>query len=493
MLRRIPPTRARIVLKTGRLLSTISETYYPDEPKTPQILTNDIPGPVGTKLNKELGEIFDNRASYFITDYYNSVGNYIADADGNKLLDIYAQIASIALGYNNPKLIEMAKLQEMTNAIVNRPALACFPSIDYGKILKEGILAAAPPGMTKVWTSLSGSDANETAYKAAFMYQAAKKRGSLDFTSEELTSVMDNKTPGASDMTILSFEKGFHGRLFGSLSTTRSKAIHKLDIPAFSWPKAPFPQLKYPLEEFAEENRREEEQCLEEFENIIKLQKKHLIAAIIVEPVQSEGGDNHATPFFFQGLRDITIKHDILMIVDEVQTGVGATGKFWAHEHWGLTSPPDMVSFSKKFQAAGFYFSNPDLQPKQPYRQFNTWCGDPSKALVAKTIYQEIKKNDLVAKTANVGAYLYSGLSSLFAKYPQLQNLRGKDRGTFIAWDCRSPSERNQILALCRKGGVNVGGCGDQSIRLRPMLIFGEKHADVFLDVLETSLKKLYI
>ena len=80
------------------------------------------------------------------------------------------------------------------------------------------------------------------------------------------------------------------------------------------------------------------------------------------------------------------------MIVDEVQTGIGATGKFWAHEHWNLSEPPDMVSFSKKFQAAGFYFTDPELQPNKPFRQFNTWCGDPSKALLLKVSTRNFQK-----------------------------------------------------------------------------------------------------
>src|SRR5699024_4498790 len=113
---------------------------------------------------------------------------------------------------------------------------------------------------------------------------------------------------------------------------------------------------------------------------------------------------------------------------------------------WNLPSPPDMVSFSKKFQAAGFYFSNPDLQPKQPYRQFNTWCGDPSKAILAKSIYQEIVKNDLVSKTANVGDYLYRNLKDVLSKYPKLvSNLRGENFGTFIAWDCKDVETRNKL------------------------------------------------
>lgn len=471
--------------------SSLAATYFPQEPAEPILQTESIPGPKSQALNKELGEVYDNHAAYFVTDYFKSLGNYISDADGNKLLDVYCQISSIALGYNNPELIKVAQSEEMVNSIVNRPALACFPSTNYKQILEDGLLAAAPPGMDRIWTALSGSDANETAYKAAFMYQHAKLRGDKPFTQEELTSSMENKLPGASDMSILSFEKGFHGRLFGSLSTTRSKAIHKLDIPAFPWPKAPFPKLQYPLAEFESENRAEEERCLAELEATIEGAPSK-VAAVIVEPVQSEGGDNHATSFFFQGIRDITKKHDVLFIVDEVQTGVGASGKMWAHEHWNLTTPPDMVTFSKKFQAAGFYFSNAELQPKLPFRQFNTWCGDPSKAILAKGIYQEIVKHNLVEKTAKLGDYLYSSLNTILSKFPQkVSNLRGENFGTFIAWDCVDDNLRNKVLIKCREAGVNLGGCGDYSIRLRPTLVFEKKHADIFLNILEDVISKV--
>lgn len=490
----IAPTMLRKgLLQTPRAVlrrySSVAAHYYPHEPAAPSLAASSVPGPKSVAINDELGRIFDNRATYFVADYANSVGNYISDADGSQLLDVYAQIASIGLGYNNPALIAAAKSDEMVSALVNRPALACFPSANYGDILQQGILAAAPPGMTRVWTALAGSDANETAYKAAFMYQAARERGLLDFTAEELKLVMENKAPGSSQKVILSFEKSFHGRLFGSLSTTRSKAIHKLDIPAFNWPKAPFPALKYPLREFEAENKAEESRCLEEFEAIIASHPPHTIAAVIVEPVQSEGGDNHASSAYFQALREITLQHEILMIVDEVQTGVGATGKFWAHEHWNLATPPDMVTFSKKFQAAGFYFSNPNLQPKQPYRQFNTWCGDPSKAIIARALYQEIAKHGLVEKTAVVGDYLYHGLQKLQEKYEIITNLRGEGFGTFIAFDTGSMAHRNALLLKLRDEGINIGGCGDNSVRLRPTLVFEQKHADLFLERLEKVLK----
>jgi 4-aminobutyrate aminotransferase/(S)-3-amino-2-methylpropionate transaminase len=338
---------------------------------------------------------------------------------------------------------------------------------------------------------MAGSDANETAYKAAFMWRRQHERGGahVEFTEEEMLSAMHNRlSPGTSQLSILSFKCAFHGRLFGSLSTTRSKAIHKLDIPAFDWPQATFPQVKYPFEDHLEYNREAEQKSLDEVEHLIKTY--HVPpCAVIVEPIQSEGGDNHASADFFRKLRLLTRKHNVLMIVDEVQTGVGATGKFWAHEHWDLPEPPDMVTFSKKAQTAGYYYGNPELRPNKPYRQFNTWMGDPARALVFRAIIEEIERLGLVEKTAKVGDYLYGKLKELSKKYPgQFENLRGRDMGTFIAFD--NP-KRDEFLKTAKKFGINVGGSGVSAVRLRPMLIFREKHADILLDRLEKVVNAL--
>lgn len=204
-------------------------------------------------------------------------------------------------------------------------------------------------------------------------YERQQERGGpeAEFSQEDVTSSMNNQAPGSPQYSILSFKHGFHGRLFGSLSTTRSKPIHKLDIPAFDWPQASFPMLKYPLDQNVEYNTKEEQRALKETEDLIK-NFHNPVCAVVVEPIQSEGGDNHATPNFFRGLREITQKHNVLFIVDEVQTGVGATGKFWAHDHWNLSSPPDMVTFSKKAQTAGYYYGREDLRPNKPYQQIIT-------------------------------------------------------------------------------------------------------------------------
>lgn len=375
----------------------------------------------------------------------------------------------------------------MLSSLVNRPALGNFPPSDWAELLRAGILKVAPRGLPNVFTAMAGSDANETAYKAAFMYRRQKERGGpqVEFTEKEMAEAMENK---GAPLSILSFKTGFHGRLFGSLSTTRSKPIHKLDIPAFDWPQATFPQLKYPLEEHAAENAATEKAALEEVDHL--LSSWHLPpAAMIIEPIQSEGGDNHASPAFFRSLRDIALKHDVLFIVDEVQTGVGATGKFWAHEHWNLETPPDMVTFSKKAQAAGFYYRDVGLRPNKPYRQFNTWMGDPSRALIFAAIVDEIERLDLVRHTARVGSYLYSKIEGLAKRYPgQFENLRGKDRGTFIAFD--NP-RRDEFLKMAKTLGVNIGGSGMSAVRLRPMLVFKEHHADILVEVLEKIAKSL--
>lgn len=388
----------------------------------------------------------------------------------------FAQIASIPVGYNNPELLSTTESASFKSSIVNRPALASFPQEDWLEILQSGLLKAAPKGMDKIYTSMTGSDANEMAYKAAFMWKRRQQRGpQADFTTSDIESSMNNSVPGCPEMSILSFKKGFHGRLFGSLSTTRSKAIHKLDIPAFDWPAAPFPQLKYPLDEHVKDNEKEETRCLQETERLI-MEFPKPPAAVVVEPIQSEGGDNHASPAFFRGLQALTKKHEIMLIVDEVQTGVGATGKFWAHEHWNLPSPPDMVTFSKKAQAAGFFYGDASLKPSQPYRQFNTWMGDPARALIFGAIHREIERLDLVKHTSEVGSYLFQGLLRLQERFPfAVSNLRGQDRGTFLAFDT---DKRDALVKKMKELGVNMGASGVTSIRLRPMLVFQKHHGE---------------
>ncbi|PRP82232.1 4-aminobutyrate transaminase [Planoprotostelium fungivorum] len=454
---------------------------FPGEYDAPKIVSA-IPGPESKKLSQELDKRQDTRTQHFFVDYKKSKGNYVVDADGNVMLDILCSIASHSIGYNAPALVEAARSEEWVTALINRPATGVQPSTTWPGVIENGIMSVAPKGLNQVFTAMCGSCANETAYKAVFMHHMRKVRGDAPYTQEELQSCMKNEAPGAPNLSIMSFKGGFHGRLFGSLSTTRSKALHKIDIPAFDWPQASFPALKYPLEQFEAENRKEEDRCLKEVEEVIE-KNKGKVVGLIVEPIQGEGGDNYATPYFFQKLRKITKEHDVALIVDEVQTGVGATGKFWAHEHWDLDTPPDVVTFSKKMQAAGFYHSM-DL------RNFNTWLGDPIRALQASVIIKEIKDNHLLENVQVTGEYLKNGLEKLRSKHTDLvSNVRGV--GTFLAFDLPTPELQDKFLRILRQKGVEATGSGTRSIRFRPMLIFAPKHAQQFLDLAEEVLQQL--
>lgn len=482
-----------------RTLATVSSSLFPGEPSSPHLVTQAIPGPKSKELSDRIGTFQENRAHGFVVDYGKSQGNWIADADGNVLLDVFAQIASIAIGYNNPDLLALAKTDEFITLTMNRAALGSFPPTNWQELVETGLGTVKPKGLNNIFTAMCGSCANENAFKASFMAYRARERGEqAQFTPEEMQSCMKNESPGSPDLTILSFTSAFHGRLFGSLSATRSKAIHKLDIPSFNWPVVAWPDVKYPLSQNARENDEAEKVALAAVEEAIVNAKKGNssygpVAALIVEPIQSEGGDNHASPAFFQGLRDVTKKHGVFMIVDEVQTGVGATGAFWAHDKWNLTTPPDFVTFSKKMQAAGFYH-NLDTRPSMPYRNYNTWMGDPTRTLQARQIIRTIQDHDLVQKTDKVGNYIYGKLSEMIengAGRGKVEKLRGENAGTFLAFDGKTAEVRDRLVMEMRKLGVHMGGCGDKAVRLRPMLVFEQKHADLFLEKLEKALGQL--
>ena len=137
---------------------------------------------------------------------------------------------------------------------------------------------------------------------------------------------------------------------------------------------------RYPLEENIKENQAEDQRCLAQVEDILEQRKNSNspCVGVIVEPIQSEGGDFHGSNEWFQGLQKVCEKHKVAFMIDEVQTGGGPTGKLWAHEHFDLPTAPDIVSFGKKMLTGGMYHKK-EFRPKHAYRIFNTWVGDPSK------------------------------------------------------------------------------------------------------------------
>ncbi|XP_028395093.1 4-aminobutyrate aminotransferase, mitochondrial-like [Dendronephthya gigantea] len=455
----------------------------------PSVQTS-VPGPMSQKLMTELSEMQTNSSAHFFLNYEKSRGNYAVDADGNVLLDIFQHIAALPLGYNHPALKEVLIRPENHPILMNRPALMFFPPMNFSALLKSTLMAVAPKGLNKVTPMGCGTCSNENAMKSAMITYQTRERAGRAPTVKELSSALLGHAPGAPEISILSFEGGFHGRLYGSLSVTYSHPIQKLDIPTFDWPKARFPRLKYPLNEYRRENEVEESKCLAMVEEIFHKQKKQKpIAAAIIEPVQAEGGDRHASPDFFNKLRNIVAKNNAFFIVDEVQTGVATTGNFWAHQSWELDQPPDYVTFAKKMQIGGFYY-NDGYKPNEKNRIQSTWNGDPAKLLTLKEILKVIDNENLVENVRDAGKVFLNGLKQLQDKFPQyLSTARGQ--GLFCAIDLPNPELRDLFIARLKNRGLITAGCGYNSVRFRPSLICTRHHICIVLDIMETELRQM--
>ena len=462
---------------------------FPDEYSSAQVQTP-VPGPKSLALKQEMDAVQQTSTIHFFVDYASSRGNYLVDVDGNRYLDVLGQIASLPIGYNHPAILSAMTDPANLPMLAQRPCLGLLPPKDWAERIHNSLMRVAPKGLSDANTMMCGSCSNENAFKAAFIWYQTKQRGGPP-TVIDLESCMKHQAPGTPELSVLSFNGGFHGRLMGCMSATHSKAIHKVDIPAFDWPVVDFPKLRYPLEDYTAENAEEEARCLSLTEKAIvaSINAGKPVAAMIVEPVQSEGGDNHASADFFRKLRKIAEEQGVAFIVDEVQTGGGSTGTFWAHEAWDLDNPPDIVTFSKKLQTGGYY-TKPEFRPKEGYRIFNTWLGEPSKVIQLQAYLDAVSNDHLLENTNITGQYLKNGLDALQNQHSHvLCRVRGV--GTFCAFDLHTSDKRDELVTLLRQNGVECAGSGDVSLRLRPALIFQPRHAAEFLDVLEYCIKKL--
>lgn len=444
------------------------------------------------RMKSQLSQTQETGAVKYFVDMEASRGNYVVDVDGNRMLDMFSHIASLPIGYNHPRMLRVFQDPANLAMLAHRPALFNLPPSGWAERIRSVLMSVAPPGLTHVTTQMCGSCANENAMKQVYIAVAEGRRraaGRAEPTQEELDSSMINQAPGSPQFKFLSFHGAFHGRTHGCLSITHSKPIHKLDVPSFDWPIAPFPKLRYPLDdpENAAHNAAEEARCLAIVDDL--LAKDPDVVGVIVEPIQAEGGDNHASHDFFRKLRAITAERGAKFVVDEVQTGCAASGTFWAHEAWGLDDPPDAVTFSKKMQIAGFY-TKADLVPEKPYRVFNTWMGDPSKLLMLEAVLECIEKDGLVQNAAVTGDYMMKGLHALATKHPgKLAAVRGV--GTLVAVDLPSGPQRDRAVDSLRAKGVDIAACGSATVRCRPGLYFTPNHAQVFLDAFDEVLEEM--
>uniref|UniRef100_A0A183CLS2 4-aminobutyrate--2-oxoglutarate transaminase n=1 Tax=Globodera pallida TaxID=36090 RepID=A0A183CLS2_GLOPA len=374
---------------------------------------------------------------------------------------------------------------------VSRPALGAFPRTDFADLIANSLLRVAPRGLSHVQTMLCGTSANENAIKTAFIHYQTRLRGGGAPTAQQLSSCMRNEAPGTPSLAVLGFNGSFHGRSLCMLSITRSKAIHKVDFPAFDWPVANFPRYLYPLDENKQYNLEQDERCLAEVSQLIDTSKSEGrdVAALIVEPIQCEGGDHHGSARFFRGLQNICQDNGVYFIVDEVQTGGGICGTFWAHEQWDLPTPPDFVTFSKKTLIGGYFYRD-ELRVNEPYRIYNTWMGEPTKLVLLQRVVDVIKREHLVAKAGELGAKLLAGLKELESRHPNLvMNSRGL--GTLCSFDMPNTAVRDGFLKKAMSKGLLIGGCGDATVRFRPALVFTKRHLDIALALLDEALKAM--
>jgi 4-aminobutyrate aminotransferase/(S)-3-amino-2-methylpropionate transaminase len=447
-----------------------------------------IPGPASEALRARHGRFQDARTVHLYQDPEKSRGNYLVDVDGNVMLDVYGHIAALPVGYNHPDLLAAWRGGRFDWAAGYRPALGIAPPPQWVDIVERTMMRVAPAGLDRLVTVTTGSEAVENAIKAAFIRLAARRRGGAAPSAADLDACMRNEQPGVERFQVISFEGGFHGRSLGALSLTRSKPIHKLDIPAFAWPAVPFPELRYPLSAHAAENTATEARSVEALEATLRAHPDE-VAAVIVEPIQGEGGDRHASAHFFREVRRLCSAHGAAFIVDEVQTGGGATGRLWAHEAWELPEPPDMVTFSKKMQIGGFYLRE-GFSPPEPYRIFNTFLGDPLRAAQLEVILEIVERDLLLENVRVTGAWFLGELEALCARFAGLLS-GARAAGTFAAVDVRDAATSVRLLEALRARGLEVGGSGARSVRFRPALVFAPRHAAETIELLEAACRSL--
>ena len=290
---------------------------------------------------------------------------------------------------------------------------------------------------------------------------------------------------------VLHFDQAFHGRSGYTLSLTNTADPVKTKyFPKFDWPRVLNPKIHFPL---TDEGLKD----LEQREHLALAQaKRHFherrddIACAIIEPVQGEGGDNHFRPQFLQALRDLTHENDALLIFDEVQTGVGITGKFWAHQ--ALDVQPDIIAFGKKTQVCGILAGRrldevEDHVFQVPSRINSTWGGNLVDMVRFDRILEVIEEDDLVSHAATVGKHLLGRLHRLAETIPAVTSVRGL--GLLCAFDLPDKAFRNDVIRRCYEKGLIILGCGTNAIRFRSPLTITEDEIDEGLAVLSEAVQ----
>jgi L-lysine 6-transaminase len=415
-----------------------------------------------------------------VFDYERSHGSWVHDARGDRdYLDFMTFFGSLPIGYNHPKMKDPRFLEVLARVAQLKPSLSDFYTVEYAWFVDTFGLHAMPAHLPHAFFVEGGAAGVENALKIAFDWKVRRNRAN----------------GGGADRgtQVIHFREAFHGRSGYTLSITNTDPVKTDLFPKFPWPRIENPKLRFPVTPEVERDvKAAEERALDQVRKAFA-DNPDDIAAIIIEPIQAEGGDNHFRPEFLQALEAIADQNECFFIVDEVQTGIGLTGKMWAHEHFGLT--PDALSFGKKTQVCGCLAGTKvDVEPQNVFkvssRINSTFGGNLTDMVRCARFLEIIDEDQLIDSARTVGEHLLTGLQKVQAELGGiLSNARG--RGLMIAFDLPTPELRNAARKKIIENGCLVLACGPRSIRFRPPLTLTAAEADAGLEIVRKSLKGL--
>lgn len=391
-----------------------------------------------------------------VVDLEKSRGSLVRDAlTGRELVDFYAFFASNPLGFNHPGLLDERTKERLLAVSSVKVANSDKYTTYYAEFVDTLERTCAPPELSKYFFVEGGALAVENALKTAFDWKVRKNLAA---------------GRGERGYDVLHLQHAFHGRSGYTMSLTNTDPNKTNYFPKFDWPRIPSPMIRFPLEEHATDVEEREAAAIAAAEAAFA-KNPHEIAAIILEPIQSEGGDHHFRPSFFRALRELADAHEALLIYDEVQTGVGATGKWWAYQHHGVL--PDILVFAKKLQVGGIMVG-PRIDDVgnnvfvKPGRINSTWGGGLVDMVRATRILEIIMDEDLLANAAMRGAELLAGLQKIQERHKIVSNARGQ--GLLCAIDLPDQATRDAAIKRAFADGMLVLACGRSSLRFRPTL-----------------------
>ncbi|MDB5029623.1 L-lysine 6-transaminase [Mucilaginibacter sp.] len=441
------------------------------------------------KLSVSPENVIDSLKKHVLADGFDltfdmerSNGVHIYDSKNKRtLLDFFTCFASVPLGYNHPKMLndEAFKKNLMLAALTN-PSNSDIYTTQYAQFLETFARVGIPEYLPHAFFISGGTLAIENALKTAMDWKV-QKNFAKGYTIEK-------------GFKILHFENAFHGRSGYTLSLTNTLPVKTKWYAKFNWPRVSFPQINFPLTEGnMEELLKREELSVTQIKQAFA-DNKDDICAIIIEPVQAEGGDRHVRKEFMQQLRQLADENEALLIYDEVQTGVGLSGKFWYHEHFGEMARPDIIAFGKKMQVCGILASRRIDEVEHnvfnvPSRINSTWGGSLVDMVRSTKILEIIEEDSLCDKAAENGKYLQDQLLLIAKNTPAISNVRGK--GLLAAFDFQDKAMRDKFIQAGIENNVMFLGCGNRTIRFRPALIIEKNNIDEGLNKLQKIVNKL--